>query len=137
MEPAPSSPGEKPSVGLHRSGRVMADRDPGMDEYLLVGGGLQNALVALALLERRPETRLCLVERAERLGGNHTWCFHADDVPEQARELIEPLVVRRWPAHDVCFPQRRRRLASAYAALTSERLHHVVTARLARAPTLS
>jgi len=112
----------------------MAPLERDSDEYLLVGGGLQNALVALALLERRPEARLCLIEREDQLGGNHTWCFHADDVPEQARELIEPLVVRRWPAHDVCFPRRRRRLASAYAALTSERLHHVVTARLARAP---
>lgn len=134
MEPASSSPGEKPSVGLQRSGRVMAGVDQEMDEYVLVGGGLQNALVALAVLERRPETRLCLVEREDRLGGNHTWCFHADDVPDEARELIEPLVVRRWPAHDVCFPRRRRRLASAYAALTSERLHQAVTTRLARAP---
>jgi lycopene beta-cyclase len=110
------------------------DVERGSDEYVLVGGGLQNALVALALLERRPETRLCLVERGEQLGGNHTWCFHADDVPESARALIEPLVVRRWPAHDVVFPSRRRRVASAYAALTSERLHQAVTARLARAP---
>ena len=121
---------EKPSVGLQHSARVMAQ----VDEYVLVGGGLQNALVALALLEQRPETRLCLVERAEQLGGNHTWCFHAGDVPEAARPFVEPLVVRSWPAHDVLFPERRRRVASAYSALTSERLHHAVTARLARAP---
>lgn len=105
-----------------------------VDEYLLVGGGLQNSLIALALLERRPEARLCLVEREERLGGNHTWCFHAGDVPAEAAALIEPLVVRRWPAHDVLFPGRRRRLESAYAALTSERLHQVVMARVTQAP---
>ena len=37
MEPAYSSPGEKPSVGLHPRVRMMAD----MDEYVLVGGGLE------------------------------------------------------------------------------------------------
>jgi lycopene beta-cyclase len=130
VEPASPSSGEKPSVGLQRPVRVMAD----LDEYVLVGGGLQNSLIALALLDRRPQTRLCLIERESQLGGNHTWCFHADDVPEAARALIEPLVVQRWPAHDVIFPRRRRRLASAYAALTSERLHGVVSARIAHAP---
>ena len=130
MDFAHPAPDEKPSVGLPCSVRVMAE----MDEYVLVGGGLQNALVALALLEQRPMTRLCLVEREGQLGGNHTWCFHAADVPEAARPFIDPLVVRRWPAHDVMFPRRRRRMASAYAALTSERLHQGVTARLAQAP---
>lgn len=102
------------------------------DDYLLVGGGLQNALVTLALLERRPATRLTLIERDPRLGGNHTWCFHAGDVPEEARSWIAPLVVQRWPSHEVRFARYRRRLEQEYCALTSERLHEVVSERVRR-----
>jgi lycopene beta-cyclase len=130
VDSAFAAPGQEPSVGLGRSARVMEE----LDEYVLVGGGLQNALIALALLDRRPQTRLCVVERQSQLGGNHTWCFHAGDVPEAARRFVDPLVVRRWPAHDVAFPRRRRRLSSEYAALTSARLHQVLSARLAQAP---
>jgi lycopene beta-cyclase len=104
------------------------------DEYVLVGGGLQNALLTLALLEQRPDVRLSLIERDARLGGDHTWCFHDSDVPEAARPWLERLVVKRWPAHDVVFPSYRRRLHAAYAAIDSERLRHELEAAIARAP---
>lgn len=104
------------------------------DEYLLVGGGLQNALVALALLDKRPETRLTVIEREPALGGNHTWCFHAHDVPSAARSWLDALVVRRWPAHDVLFPGHQRRLNDEYNAVTSTQLHQVVSERLRSAP---
>lgn len=103
-------------------------------EYLLVGGGLQNSLIALALLEQRPETRLTLIEREPELGGNHTWCFHAGDVPDAARPWLQPLVVQSWSGHDVSFPRHRRRLRESYHALTSARLHQVVSERVRRAP---
>lgn len=104
------------------------------DEYVLVGGGLQNALIALALLERRPETRLCLIEREPSLGGNHTWCFHETDVPDAARPFLNRLVVRRWAAHDVAFPRHRRRVAGGYAAITSQRLDEEVLRTLEASP---
>jgi lycopene beta-cyclase len=104
------------------------------DEYILVGGGLQNALILLALLDRRPDTRLTLIERDDQLGGNHTWCFHAGDVPEPARGWLTPLIVKTWPAHDVRFPDHRRRLDEEYCAVTSPALHREVIRRIAAAP---
>jgi lycopene beta-cyclase len=104
------------------------------DEYLLLGGGLQSGLIALALLEQRPDTRLLLIEREPELGGNHTWCFHAGDVPAQARPWLDQLVVESWACHDVCFPRHRRRLQQGYHAVTSARLHEVVSERVQRAP---
>jgi lycopene beta-cyclase len=71
------------------------------------------------------------VEREARLGGNHTWCFHGRDVTPTDRRWVEPLIVHRWPGYEVRFPRRTRRLASPYACATSERLHDVITARLA------
>jgi lycopene beta-cyclase len=100
-------------------------------DCLLVGGGLQNALIAMALLERRPSTRFALVEQESRLGGNHLWCFHAQDVPHEARVFVEPLVAYRWPAYEVVFPNLTRRLNLDYAGITSDRLHQVVSERIA------
>jgi lycopene beta-cyclase len=103
-------------------------------DYVLVGGGLQNALLALALRARRPAARVALVEREATLGGNHTWSFHVGDVPETAREWVDPLVTRRWPAYDVRFPGLERTLQHAYATIPSDRVDAVVRERLAGAP---
>jgi lycopene beta-cyclase len=101
-------------------------------DYVLVGGGLQNALVAMALLDRRPSARFAIVERENRLGGNHLWCFHAQDLPDRARAFVDPLVAHRWRAYEVQFPGCVRRVDTEYAGVTSERLHQVVTEAVAR-----
>lgn len=63
-----------------------------------------------------------MVERGSAVGGNHTWCFHAGDISDELAPWIEPLVTTRWPGYDVAFPAHDRRLDSAYACVTSERL---------------
>jgi lycopene beta-cyclase len=100
-------------------------------DYVLVGGGLQSALIALALRARQPAATLAIVERASALGGNHTWSFHHGDVSAAALRWLEPLVAHRWPAHDVAFPSFRRTIATAYAAIPSARVDPVVRAALA------
>ena len=102
-------------------------------DYILVGGGLQNALIAMALSARECPPSMALVERGGHLGGNHTWCFHAGDLPAGAERWIEPLVAHRWPGHEVLFPTLRRRIDLPYAAITSERLDAVVRERLGAA----
>lgn len=92
-------------------------------DYALVGGGLQNGLIALAIRAHQPTAKIAMIERSSALGGNHTWCFHADDVPA----WIEPLVVTRWPGYDVTFLDRARTLASPYACVTSPRLAECVS----------
>jgi lycopene beta-cyclase len=96
-------------------------------DVILVGGGLQNGLVALALAAHE---RVLLLERGDRLGGNHTWSFHADDVPDALRPAIAPLVVAEHPGYDVRFPGLHRRLGSRYAVVTSDRFAQVVGDRL-------
>jgi lycopene beta-cyclase len=102
-------------------------------EAILVGGGLQNCLIALALLDLQPRARVALVERGAGLGGNHTWCFHAGDLDARMEQVVAPLVAHRWPAYDVAFPSLERRLHTEYAAVTSDRLAEVVQSRLADA----
>ncbi|MGL4462688.1 MAG: lycopene beta-cyclase CrtY [Planctomycetia bacterium] len=103
-------------------------------DFALIGGGLQNALLALSLRRSRPAASVLLVERGASLGGNHTWCFHAADVPDDLREVVDPLVVRRWAGYDVHFPNLSRRLDQPYAAADSHRLDAVVRSTFAAAP---
>lgn len=103
-------------------------------DLILVGGGLQNGLIALAVLSARPETKLVMVERGASLGGNHTWCFHAGDVPADLVDVLEPLCVFRWPGYEVRFPNLTRILDEPYAGTTSERLASVVNAAFDAAP---
>lgn len=100
-------------------------------DYALVGGGLQNALIALAIRAQQPAARIAMIERGSAPGGNHTWCFHAGDLPADARAWIEPLVVAQWDGYDVAFPGFARSLESPYACVSSERVATCVTRALA------
>lgn len=100
-------------------------------DYLLIGGGLQSGLIALALRHHRPHATIAIVERGNALGGNHTWSHHAGDIPDAARPWFEPLVQWRWPGYDVVFPAYRRTLAGGYASFTGAQLDAVVRAALA------
>ncbi len=103
-------------------------------DYVIVGGGLQGGLLALSILAARPDASLALVERDHHLGGNHTWCFHEGDVPAVAWDWLEPLVVKRWGAHDVIFPGHRRRMSQTYSAISSKQFNNVVSGRIGNAP---
>ena len=103
-------------------------------DYVLVGGGLQSALMALALRARRPQATVALVEREARLGGNHTWSFHEGHVAANSLAWLEPLVAHRWEGYDVCFPGLSRRLEHGYASLTSSRLDQVLRESIAASP---
>jgi len=110
----------------------MASQQESFD-VVLVGGGLANSLLALALLEQSPERSLVLIEAGARLGGNHTWSFHAGDVPERARSYVDPLIEYQWPAYEVRFSNLTRRLELPYASFTSSRLHDRVERAMSRA----
>lgn len=109
----------------------MLDRSGERFDYALVGGGLQNGLIALALLEQRPAARIALIEREAALGGNHVWCFHAADVPVPLERVIARITAKRWSSYDVMFPAHQRRIEQPYAAVRSARLDEVVRAAFA------
>jgi lycopene beta-cyclase len=104
--------------------------EEGHFDLALVGGGLQNALILLAVLHHRPDSRILMVERAERLGGNHTWSFHTAAVKKEDWPFIDPLVVARWPRHRVAFPEHERDLDQPYASILSDRLDEVLRQKM-------
>lgn len=99
-------------------------------ELLIAGGGLAGGLIALALADARPDLDVLLVEREERLGGNHIWSFFDSDLDAAGKALVAPLVGHRWPAYDVAFPKRRRTIAQPYNSIESERFDVVLRERL-------
>jgi lycopene beta-cyclase len=99
-------------------------------DLILAGGGLANGLIAWRLKQRRPDLRLLCIEEQTHLGGNHTWSFHDGDLSSEQHQWIKPLVVKTWPAYDVHFPYRSRRMNSGYASITSERFAQVIEAAL-------
>jgi lycopene beta-cyclase len=113
---------------------------PACFDAILVGGGLQNGLVLMALLAQKPKLRVALVERAARLGGNHTWSFHGADLPHGSgaaaalAEAVMALVVAQCDEQEVHFPGFSRTLAEPYHVITGERLDQVLRARLDAAP---
>ncbi|MCA9563261.1 MAG: lycopene beta-cyclase CrtY [Myxococcales bacterium] len=103
-------------------------------DIVLVGGGLQNGLIALTVLAKCPETRLLLIEAEQALGGNHTWCFHDADVPSSIQDVVAPLVDVRWEGYRVRFPDLERSLDLPYSLVSSERFARVIKQRVENAP---
>jgi lycopene beta-cyclase len=99
-------------------------------DLILVGGGLANGLIAWRLARRRPDIRMLVLEATHELGGNHTWCFHDDDLTSDQRRWIGDLVAHRWEAYDVAFPGFSRSIQSGYNAITAERFRERIAAAL-------
>jgi len=104
-----------------------ATNDVVVADVLLVGGGLTSSLIALRLKRTRPELKIIMLERDARIGGEHTWCHFATDVSPAISDWLGPLIVHDWAGYDVRFPAHRRTLATHYRAITSDRLHAVMS----------
>ncbi len=111
------------------TGNTITERSNGCREdfdFILVGGGLANALIAWRLMIRRPELRICVIERGEMLGGNHTWSFHSGDVGIGALAELAPFMVASWARQAVRFPKHARVFDAGYHSISSELLHAVL-----------
>lgn len=97
----------------------------GKADIAIAGGGLSGALIAYRLRLMRPEVSVALVEGGGAIGGNHTWSFHASDVPAETYQWLSSFVVWCWPRQSVIFPDYRRTLDTRYCSITSSRLHDV------------
>jgi lycopene beta-cyclase len=96
-------------------------------DYVLVGGGLQSGLLALAIKHYHPEASVLLLERDSKLAGNHTWSYHPGDVPQTCRGWMQPLADYRWSAYEVRLGSFRTRVDLNYATVSSEHFARVIT----------
>jgi lycopene beta-cyclase len=105
-------------------------RDSELLDYILVGGGLQSGLMALAIRHNQPSARLAIIEQGPLLAGNHTWSFHSSDIPAECAVWIEPLVESRWPCYDIWVGERKRTVNLGYRSISSKYFVSVVTGTL-------
>lgn len=99
-------------------------------DIILVGGGLANSLIAWRLITLRPELRVLVIERGETLGGNHTWSFHQGDVSASALAEMRPFIAASWAQQSVHFPGHSRVFDVGYHAISSDKLHEVLSEEL-------
>ena len=95
-------------------------------DYILVGGGLQSGLIALALRYHQPRARILMVERNSQLCGNHTWSFHPKDVNASAAPWVEAAVEVRWPQYRVKLHQFEKWVNLSYASISSSYFAKIV-----------
>jgi lycopene beta-cyclase len=107
-------------------GEKVSDRHFDYD-CVFVGGGLANSLLAYWLKQKQPELKLVILERNDRLGGNHTWSFHKTDLSKKDFELIEPFVSKKWEGYSVLFPKYQREIKSPYYSVRAEKLNEIVS----------
>ncbi|HBE67458.1 MAG TPA: hypothetical protein DDW52_04845, partial [Planctomycetaceae bacterium] len=90
-------------------------------DCILVGGGLQSGLIALAIHHHCPDASVLMIESGSKLGGNHTWSFHPGDVPDSSRSWIAPLIQYCWRDYGIRLQEFDRTVELEYASITSER----------------
>ncbi len=101
-------------------------RDGHRADYLLVGGGLQSGLMALAISHHQPHAKWMIVEQQEQLAGNHTWSFHTSDISERCSAWAEPLVEYRWPSYQILVGGRTRTVEIPYRTCSSSHFSRVL-----------
>ncbi len=95
--------------------------------YIIVGGGLQAALIVKALRHYQSTASILLIEKAEMLCGNHTWSFHASDVPNSASCWVGGLPIKSWEGYTVEFPGLKRRVGLKYCSLQSADVRQAIS----------
>ena len=80
----------------------------------ILGGGLSGLLTAWRVTHVNPHLVVEVVERSDRLAGDHTWSFNDSDIAPELRDWLAPFVAHRWDRYDVRFPERERTLEIGY-----------------------
>ncbi|MEO1044019.1 MAG: lycopene beta-cyclase CrtY [Pseudomonadota bacterium] len=99
-------------------------------DLAILGGGLAGGLLAMAIARLQPDVRLLLIESGETFGGDHVWSFFANDIPDDAKWLVEPLICFTWDDYSVRFPKLKRSLDSRYHSILSDRFDTVIREKI-------
>lgn len=114
---------EIPALGLPP---LSVPGDSAPVRLILAGGGLANGLIAYRLAMTRPDVEWQILEAGDRLGGNHTWSFHAGDLTVEQNRWFAPFVEHTWPDYEVRFPGMRRPIPLGYRSVSAERFRAVL-----------
>jgi len=100
------------------------------DGILIAGGGLAGCLAALAMARFRPEVPLLIVEERATFGGEGYRLFADSELDDDGRDLLNPVIIDRWPGYYVAFPGFSRKLKADQSGFGAEDLHAEMVAAL-------
>jgi len=112
-----------PSVSTANPSSLNGERT----DYILVGGGLQSGLMALAICHHQPNAHWIIIEQQEKLAGNHTWSFHETDLANECAPWADPIAEHRWPRYQIRVGGRVRTVEIPYRTCSSSHFEKVVT----------
>ena len=112
-----------PSVSTSNPSSLNGERT----DYILVGGGLQSGLMALAISHHQPNAHWIIIEQQEKLAGNHTWSFHETDLANECAPWADPIAEYRWPRYQIRVGGRVRTVKIPYRTCSSSHFEKVVT----------
>lgn len=95
-------------------------------DIAIVGAGLAGLLTAWRCLDVNPDLRVVIIERSERIGGDHTWSFNLTDIAPELHDWIAPFIAYHWDSYAVKFPKRERTLDIPYCTGNSDTLRACV-----------
>src|SRR3569833_803495 len=93
---------------------------------LIAGGGVSGSLAALAMARLRPEVPLLLVGEEAQFGGGRTLLLFGEDLGDEGRDFVAPLIAESWDSYYTAFPGRSRRIKLRCHAITGERIDAAV-----------
>jgi lycopene beta-cyclase len=97
-------------------------------DLALLGAGLHNSLIGLALHRAQPGLRLLFLEAAPGAPSGRGWSCHAGELGGALPDWLEPALAARWPNFELRFPGWQRRLGGEYLSLESQRLQRLLEA---------
>lgn len=103
---------------------------PETQDLIIAGGGLAAGLLALVLSDRRPETRVTIIEARATLGEGRTWSFHGPDVDAGLLALLRPALRGSWSGQTVRFPGYDRAFSTPYHTVDPGRFHDLILSRI-------
>jgi len=95
-------------------------------DMIIVGAGLSGLLTAWRCLSVNPDLTISIIERSDKIAGDHTWSFNLTDVAPQLQDWIKPFIAYQWDSYEVKFPRRERTLDITYCTGNSETLRACV-----------
>jgi len=97
-------------------------------DMILAGTGLANALIALAVAEAQPGTRILMLDRAPGPSDAHTWSFHHPDLRLAWHRRLDPAIRCRWQGQEARFPDHAQVLRAGYASVNGQGLAALLAA---------
>lgn len=94
-----------------------------LHDLAIIGGGLFGSLLGLALRAHRPDIDFVLIEKEGYFGGSFLEAAIANEIPDPIRSILDPAIVKYWPACFVNYPGQSERFEDEVLLVDPRQIH--------------